>query len=279
MRQLAGAPTPTSLRRCQHHLHNGRKAAPHGILYDIPALDARGGFYCRIPVPVCIRALLLALCGIILHSVFVFHLAPGGASPRGVCGENRKKGGKAHGHGFCGNACWTDLGNSFMETVPQNFHGFYRDVFWGILGEIFGAIVTGYFIAKFIFWALGGIAAAVWAILEPILGIALVISSIYLFAMYVWLLFQMIKKKRAGRTPAGGEPAEEAPAEGESTEEAPAGDESAEGAPAEEEYTGIAGAFWKTWCFIKGKGVTAVLISIAIAMMSLLAVYFMLGGT
>lgn len=132
-------------------------------------------------------------------------------------------------------------------------------MFWGILGEIFGAIVTGYFIAKFIFWALGGIAAAVWKILEPILGIALIIASIYLLAMYIWLLFQMIKKKRGGKAAAGGE--------------------SAEGASAGEEYTGIAGAFWKTWSFIKGKGITAVLISIIIAMVWIIPISIMLEGT
>lgn len=139
------------------------------------------------------------------------------------------------------------------------FTVFYHDVFWGILGEIFGAIVTGYFIAKFIFWALGGIAAAVWKILEPILGIALIIASIYLLVMYIWLLFQMIKKKKGGKATAGGE--------------------SAEGASAGEEYTGVAGAFWKTWSFIKGKGITAVLISIIIAMVWIIPLSIMLEGT
>ena len=62
------------------HLHNGPRAAPHGILYDIPALHARGGFCRFISVPVCMR-LVLALCGVILHGVFVFHPACGDGSP------------------------------------------------------------------------------------------------------------------------------------------------------------------------------------------------------
>lgn len=136
------------------------------------------------------------------------------------------------------------------------FAVYYRDVLWGILGEIFGAIVTGYFIAKFVFWALGGIAAAVWTILEPILGIALIAASLYFFVMYIWLLFQWFKKKRGGKATAGGE--------------------SVEGASAGEEYTGIAGAFWKTWSFIKEKGITAVLISIIIAMVWIIPITIML---
>ena len=70
------------------HLHNGPRAAPHGILYDIPALHARGGFCRFISVPVCMR-LVLALCGVILHGVFVFHPADrlGASCPRAAAVE------------------------------------------------------------------------------------------------------------------------------------------------------------------------------------------------
>ena len=88
MRQLTGAATPVSLRRCEHHLHNGHKAAPLHTLYDISPVPARGGerlaSICRFFVlcGMCMRIRFLTLCRHhVLHSVFVFRPGGGGRKP------------------------------------------------------------------------------------------------------------------------------------------------------------------------------------------------------
>ena len=67
-------------------------AAPHGILYDIPALPARGGFAVVFSCLRCIRA--FASCAVwefLLHGVFVFRPAPAGAKAPGVLRWKQKE--------------------------------------------------------------------------------------------------------------------------------------------------------------------------------------------
>lgn len=64
------------------HLHNDLTVAPHGILYDILPLSARGGlpFFPR----ACVASggsTLLRCVGYVLHSVFVFRPSPEGRKP------------------------------------------------------------------------------------------------------------------------------------------------------------------------------------------------------
>lgn len=72
---------------------------------------------------------------------------------------------------------------------------FYRDVFWGVLGEIFGAIFTGYVISKVIFWLFGGIISA---ILKIVVFVALIALAALVIAFVAWtisfLLFLHRKK-------------------------------------------------------------------------------------
>ena len=84
MRQLAGVGAPTSLRRCPTTYTTAERPHHIEILYDIPGFHARGGF-CRdiFIAAVCMGALLLTLCGSVLHSVFVFHPAPRGRQAPG----------------------------------------------------------------------------------------------------------------------------------------------------------------------------------------------------
>ena len=87
MRRLTGVGAPASLHRCEHHLYNGTKPYPHGILYDIPS------FFARVPLlylflPFFVRwNMLLTLCRLALRSVFVFPGTPGEDLPRGVRGR------------------------------------------------------------------------------------------------------------------------------------------------------------------------------------------------
>ena len=75
-----------------NHLHNGRKAAPHGDIIRHSGLLYKGGFGCYVryvSVPVFrIRTCFLRGVGVILHGVFVFRPAPGGVYPRAVAVEN-----------------------------------------------------------------------------------------------------------------------------------------------------------------------------------------------
>lgn len=123
---------------------------------------------------------------------------------------------------------------------------FYRDAFWGILGEIFGAIVTGYIIATIAFSVFGSVAAAIWTILEPVLMIAVFAASIYLLVMFLWVF------KHRKRNTATGETSEPA-------------------------YTGIAGSFYKTWNFLKRKGETAILLAVFIVFFGIFGICMRLG--
>ncbi|MCI9038221.1 MAG: hypothetical protein HFF80_10840, partial [Oscillospiraceae bacterium] len=74
---LRALPTPASLRRWIDHLHNGPVGRTAWILYDSPALHARGGFavlFVSVPQkePGSLRCV-----GFLLHGVFVFHPASG----------------------------------------------------------------------------------------------------------------------------------------------------------------------------------------------------------
>ena len=61
------------------------------ILYDIPVFLVKVGFAVVLLRPCCMeKPVLLALCRLALHGVFVFRPPPGGGSPRGRCGEEHK---------------------------------------------------------------------------------------------------------------------------------------------------------------------------------------------
>lgn len=126
------------------------------------------------------------------------------------------------------------------------FTVFYRDVFWGIIGEIFGAIVTGYIIAKIVFSVFGSVAAVIWTILEPVLMIAVFAASIYLLAMFLWVFKHRKKSAATGET---SEPA----------------------------YTGIAGSFYKTWNFLKSKGINAIMVAVCIMILGIAGICMRLG--
>lgn len=78
------------------------------------------------------------------------------------------------------------------------FTVFYRDVFWGIIGEIFAAYATGYFISSFLLQNLGGllIMLLTWAV--QVLIIALLILTLCAYAMDIWMHRNNIKPYEAG---------------------------------------------------------------------------------
>lgn len=55
---------------------------------------------------------------------------------------------------------------------------FYRDVFWGVLGEIGAAWLTAYILVGVAFMALGGILSVVGKILAVLLKVGLVLAVI-----------------------------------------------------------------------------------------------------
>ena len=55
---------------------------------------------------------------------------------------------------------------------------FYRDVFWGVLGEIGAAWLTAYILVGVAFMALGGILSVVGKILVVLLKVGLVLAAI-----------------------------------------------------------------------------------------------------
>lgn len=75
------------------HLHSGRKAAPHGDIIRQSGLFRKGRLLLLCFVPVFrIRTCFLRGVGVILHRVFVFRPAPGGAGPRAVAVKNENAG-------------------------------------------------------------------------------------------------------------------------------------------------------------------------------------------
>lgn len=91
-----GAPTPICLRRCHYHLHNDLTVAPHGILYDIFLLYARGWFAVFPTCLCCIRKIISStLCRLCPAQRFCFSPVPGGAkAPPENPGEKYRLGGK-----------------------------------------------------------------------------------------------------------------------------------------------------------------------------------------
>lgn len=78
----------------RYHLHNGPKGRTAWDIIRHSGPPRKGRV---LPLSflscaaVCMGALLLALCGDSLHSVFVFHPAPGGALPPGTAAVNNQK--------------------------------------------------------------------------------------------------------------------------------------------------------------------------------------------
>lgn len=133
MRQPVGAGNTHGPAQVHTHLHNGLLAAPHGDIIRHSGLLHKGGFCCCVSVSVFrIRTCFLRCVGAILHSVFVFRPAPGGARPRAVAvgnGNARPVGdGRGKGDGRRMDAVRRNLNPEQMKALRKGEAGYTRSM-------------------------------------------------------------------------------------------------------------------------------------------------------
>lgn len=77
------------------------------------------------------------------------------------------------------------------------FTVFYRDAFWGIIGELFTAVATGFLLAQFIISVFGSILLVGIGIIIKILIYIIAIVTIYMWGMVIWMIRRKVNPYRA----------------------------------------------------------------------------------